>query len=368
MITCSRCVLDSRIPNITFDSKGFCNYCRLHDKWERDHSYRVWKPILKDIKNSGRNKRYDCVVGISGGCDSSYLLYNTKEVFGLRPLAVHWDNNWNTNIAKENIRKMIDGLGVDFCRIGVDRKEYDDICRSFLLASVVDADIPNDIALTTVLYYIAEKFGVKYIFNGHNFRTEGTTPLGWSYMDGKYVESVQKTFGTCKLKTFPNLWLEDWLVWLNDGIKRIRPLWYVHYKKEDAKRLLNEKFGWEWYGGHHLENKYTIFVSNFLQPLKFRIDLRLIEFSALIRSGQMDRDYALQMLEEPPRIDEEIIEEVKKRLQISDDELDQILKDPIKTHNDYETYQKTFKKYRNRFQKAVEENLIPKTFFEKYMR
>ena len=200
--TCSRCLLDSSIPGITFDSKGECNYCEIHDWLEKEHSPTQGKTKLDKIINkmkAGKRERYDCVVGVSGGCDSSYLLHKVVE-WGLRPLAVHFDNNWNTDTAKNNMDKMINVLNIDFLKVGVDKAEYDDICRSFLLASTPDVDIPNDIALATVAYMAADKMGVPWIINGHSFRTEGTSPLGWSYMDGRYIESIH----TCLLYTSPS--------------------------------------------------------------------------------------------------------------------------------------------------------------------
>lgn len=367
---CSRCIYDTHIPGISFDSEGICNYCRIHGKMERDYptSGRELDEIVDAIKRSGKGKRYDCVIGVSGGCDSSYLMWKLKEK-GLRMLAVHWDNNWNTKTAEENMRKMVKKLNVDFIRIGIDREEYDDLCKSFLKASTPDADIPNDIAITTVLYEMAEAFNVKYIINGHSFRTEGFTPLGWTYMDGKYIESVHNKFGSVPLKRFPNLLMDKWLKWLTkDKIKRVRPLYYIDYQKQKAKEELNERFGWEWYGGHHAENRYTKFVSNYLWPKKFGIDLRYVEYSALVRSGQMTREEALEKIKKPPTIEKEIIEEVKRRLGLTDEEFEDIMKQPVKTYRDYETYHPYFKKNKAMFKDMLDKGLIPETFYVKYTR
>lgn len=367
MTQCTRCILDDHIPNITFDADGACNYCKLHDLWERTHLEADLERLLDKVKQERKGK-YDCVVGVSGGCDSSYLLYLAKE-WALEPLAVHWNNGWNTDTAAKNIETMTRKLNVDLYEVGMEQSEYDDVCRSFLFASVPDADIPNDIALTTVLYQAAERFGIKYILNAHSFKTEGTTPLGWSYMDGKYVESVQKQFGRQPLKTFPNLWFADWLNWMLLGqIKRIRPLWHVAYNKEQVKKMLSRKFSWKWYGGHHLENRYTIFVSNFLQPRKFGIDLRWVEYSALIRSSQMTRDEALSKIEKQPEIDYAIIDEVKQRLGLSETEFNKILSAPKKTFHDYETYISLFRKHSLFFSLLADMNLVPKTFYEKYAK
>lgn len=370
MIVCSRCILDSHIPHITFNQKGECNYCQLHDRWEREYPVNPvgFTKSLDEIREAGRNMRYDCIVGLSGGCDSSFLLSKTVE-WGLKPLAVHFDNNWNTKTAESNMRKLVKKLNVDFYKLGVNQQEYDDVCRSFLLASVPDADIPYDIALATSLYLVAEAFHIKHILIGHSFRTEGTTPLGWSYMDAKYIETVQNKFGSHQLETFPNLWLKQWLGWIIiDKIKRVRPLWHIDYQKEQVKKLLNKKFGWQWYGGHHLENKYTIFVTNYLQPSKFDVDLRYVEYSALVRSGQMTREDALTKIKEQPQIDPKILGEVKQRLKLSDTTLQNIMKQPVKSHHDYKTYHPTFKRWRWFFWLASKLNLVPKTFYIKYTR
>ena len=362
--------MDSTIPEIEFDDRGECTYCKIHDGFEEeyplDRGESNLAEIIEKMKNEG--KRYDCIVGVSGGCDSSYLLCKAKE-WGLRPLAVHFDNNWNTDVAKENMSRLVSQLNVDFLKVGVDKREFDDICRSFLLASVPDADIPNDIALATVLYFAADKMGVPWILNGHSFRTEGTSPLGWSYMDGKYVQSIHKLFGKEQMKTYPNLWLSKWLRWIAlKRIKRIRPLWFINYQKEDVKTFLNDEFGWQWYGGHHLENRYTIFSTSYYQPKKFGIDLRKVEYAALVRSGQMDRQKAINELKKPPEIDSEVVKEVKKRLGFTDKEFSRIMTQPNKTHHDYETYQKTFRRWKWFFWVLSKLDLVPKTFYVKYTR
>lgn len=364
---CKRCICDETIPKISFDSKGICNYCRLHDEMEKKYqiSDKIVNNIIREIKVNS-SKKYDCVIGISGGCDSSYLLWKLCE-FGIRPLAVHWDNHWNTDIAERNMHRMLTELEVDFMRIEANRREYDDICRAFLFASTPDADIANDIALTTVLYDVADSFGIKYIIDGHSFRTEGTAPLGWTYMDGKYIESVHKKFGTVPLNTFPNLTMERWLKWLRAGIKRVRLLYHMRYIKSEAIKELQKNFGWEWYGSHHAENRYTKFVSKYLWVKKFGIDYRKIEYSALIRSGQMDRDTALEKISHPPKIESYIIDEVKKRLNLTDEQFNEILKMPIKTYRDYETYHDYFRKNKEMFKKFLDDGLIPETFYKKYV-
>ena len=371
--TCTRCISNESIPGISFDSEGICNYCRKHEELSKEFptgkkGQKILLKIAEEIKKNGKNKKYDCIVGVSGGCDSSYLLYKSKEL-GLRPLAVHFDNTWNSNIATQNIHKVLKKLNIDLDTYVVNNEEYDDIYRSFLKASVKDIDIPTDIGLITVLYKAAEKHGIKYILDGHSFRTEGIVPTDWVYMDGKYIESVNKMYGKCKLKTFPNLPMSKWLKWMIiKRIKRVRPIYYMDYKKEKVKEFLNKEYGWKWYGGHHMENRFTIFAINYFLPFKFNIDFRILEFSALVRSKQMTREAALKEYNNPKPINKEIIELVKKRLKFTDKEFEKIINLPKKTYKDFETYKKTFKRFKWFFWLLYKGNLVPQSFYMKYTK
>ena len=265
--TCSRCIYDDRIPGITFDSNGVCSYCHLHDEMVAEYptgekGKMMLEALADKIRDSGKGKKYDCVVGVSGGCDSSLLLYETKQL-GLRPLAVHFDNTWNNKIAVRNIHNVLKALDVDLYTYVIDNEEFNDICRAFLQASVPEVDASTDIALKVVQYKAAIQHGIKYMFSGHSFRTEGIGPLGWFYFDGKYISSIHRQFGTRGMKTFPNMWLTSWLKWLLiNRVKRIRPLYYIDYDKDKTREFLENEFDWQWYGGHHMENKWTIFCGN----------------------------------------------------------------------------------------------------------
>lgn len=373
-MTCTRCIYDSTIPYITFDQEGVCNYCRQHDELNilyptGEKGLKYLHTLAAKIKKEQKNKAYDVVVGVSGGTDSSYLLWFTKEVLGLRPLAAHYDNTWNSNIAVSNINKVIEKLGIDLFTHVVDNQEYSDVFHSFLKASVPDVDTPSDIALATVHYIACRKFGVKYIFEGHSFRTEGISPHGWFYMDARYIRSVQKQLGTHPIKTLPLLDMSKWLKWtIFDGIKKIRPLYYLDYDKEHTKKFLSEKFGWQYYGGHHMENRTSWFTNNYWLPKKFGYDLRLCEYSALIRSGQWTQEQATLALREPKPMDDMILQEIRNRLKITDEEFQEYLNAPNKTYRDYPTYKKTFEQLRWFFYILARTNLIPISFYLKYTR
>jgi len=369
---CSRCIYDDTVPNINYDKKGICNYCLQIDSLEVEYptgtvgTARLQK-IVDEMKEVGRGKKYDAVIGVSGGCDSSYLVHQMREVYGLRLLAAHFDNTWNSTIATENIHNVLEKLDVDLFTIVVDNKEYDDIYRSFFEAGVKDLETPTDIGLATTLYRAAEKFGIKYMIEGHSFRTEGIAPLGWIYMDGKYIQSVHHKFGNLPMKTFPNLWLSDQLRWmLFSRIKKIRPLYYMDYDKEAAKKLLAEKYGWKWYGGHHLENRFTAFYHSYFLPTRWDIDFRIAGYSSYCRNGWMTRDEALKLIKEPPYIEDGLVEYVKKRLNFSDAEFSRLMHLPKKTYKDYKTYKKTFELLRPFFWLMYRLELIPKSFYTKY--
>lgn len=370
---CSRCVYTENIPSISFDEKGVCSYCKMHDQLEIEYptGKAGWKKLTElaeKIKASGKNNKYDCVIGVSGGCDSSYLLYLAKVKLGLRPLAVHFDNTWNSRIAVENIHRVLKKLDIDLETYVMDNDEFNDLARSFLKASVPEIDAITDIALITTLYTVADKHNIKYILDGHSFRTEGIGPLGWFYFDGKYIESVHKQHGTGKMKHFPNLWLSKWMKWLLKGIKRARPLYYVDYHKEKTKKFLQKEFEWEWYGGHHMENRYTVFCDNFILPKKFGRDFRYVELAALVRSGQMKRQDALKELKKPVVYDEEITEEVKKRLGFTDEEFMKIYNLPKRTYKEFKTYHPTFRRMKPIFWAMYKADLVPKSFYIKYTK
>lgn len=371
MKICTRCLYNETLPNITFDENGVCNYCKINDQLNNEYptgeeGKRRLNAIADQIRRDGRGKKYDVVVGVSGGADSSYMLYLTKEL-GLRPLAVHFDNTWNSTVAVENIHDVLKKLDVDLYTYVVDNKEYDDIYRSFLKAGVPDTEAPTDIGLAVVLNKACEKFGIKYIFEGHSFRTEGVAPLGWIYMDAKYIQSVQKKYGTMPLKTYPNMLMPDFIKWTALlGIKKIRPLYYIDYVKKDAMALLTKELGWEWYGGHHLENRFTAFWHTYYIPKRYGIDTRLLGHAALVRSGQISHEQGLELLSNPQEYDDELVEMVLKRLGFTQSEFDNLIDLPRKTYRDFQNYKKTFEWMRPFWWLMYKLDRVPKSFYMKF--
>jgi N-acetyl sugar amidotransferase len=371
---CATCVYDDATPNITFDGEGVCNYCRTQEQLERDfpageEGASRLRAIAEEIRKSGRGKKYDCVVGVSGGCDSSYLVHYIVKELGLRPLAVHFDNTWNSTTATKNIHCVLDKLGVDLWTYVVDNKEYDDIYRSFFEAGVPDLESCTDIALAATLNLAAEKFKVKYVIEGHNFRTEGVAPLGWIYMDGKYIKSVHERFGKVPMKTYPNMLMPAQLRWMiARRIRKIRPLWYLSYDKEKVKKFLESEYGWKWYGGHHLENRFTAFYHSYFIPKRFGYDMRRLGYAAQCRAGRMSQEEALAELEKPPYLEPELLEYVKKRLGYSDEEFERVMNLPRKTYRDYPNYKRTFERMRPFFWLMAKMNFIPWSFYSKYTK
>lgn len=373
-IICNRCVYDNiNTQKISFDEDGVCNYC--HQINDMKVKYRtglpdgevIFEKIVKKIKKSGRGKKYDCVLGVSGGTDSSYMAYLAVEKYGLKPLAVHLDNTFNNGIATENIHKVLGALNIDLITHVVERSEAEDIYRAFFKASVIDFDVFLDIGVPQLLYKSAAKYGVKYQLEGHSFMAEGISPLGTMYADGKYLASVHKLFGKDKLETFPNMSLFDFIKWITYyRIEKIRPLWYVNYSKEEARKFLIKKFNWVYYGGHHLENRTTAFQHSVLGPKKFGIDSRANSLSASVRSGKILREDALSELSKPPLIEQDLVEYIQKRLGLSETEYEEIMAMPPKTWQDYQTYKNSFERLRPFFYVLLKLKLIPESFYIKY--
>ena len=369
---CSRCIYDQRVPAIHFDDEGVCNYCRQVEGLitqfgtGQDKGEALFADILEDIKRTGAGKKYDCIVGVSGGTDSSYLVYLAKE-WGLRPLAVHYDNTWNSAIATMNIHKVLRCLDIDLHTHVVANKEADDIFRSFFLSGVAEIEASTDLGYAYLLRQVAAKYSVKYILEGHSFVAEGITPLGRNYFDGRYIQSIHEKYGRSKLHTYPLMTFTRFLksAMLNQT-KFIRPFWYIKYSKEDAKEFLKSNYDWAYYGGHHLENRMTAFYHSVYLPQKFGSDMRNNTLSALARNGTLSRAEAWAEYNTLPLIEDELVSYLKKRLELSDAQYEQIMRAEPKNWNDYPTYKKIFERLRPLFSILAKANLVPMSFYLKY--
>lgn len=368
---CSKTVLDTTIPGITFDENGVCHYVKIYEWLDRQYPIiNGYSPLLenliKEIKSSGEKKEFDCVVGVSGGTDSTYTLLKAVEC-GLKPLAVHCDTGWNSVEAVKNIKNACNKLNVPLVTYVLDWEEFKALQVAFLKASVPDVDIPADVAIHSVLIKTAAKEGIKYVLNGHSFRNEFLMPIGWTYMDGRYISSVYKIFNQKKLKKYPNFTLFD-LFYFNilRGIKVVPFLNYFDYKKPHAKQELREKLHWHDYGGHHHESIFTHFVQSYYLPKKFNIDKRKTELSAMILNGVISREEALEILKTPYPFRTEIVEYVCQKLDISPVDFEKIMGAPNKTFLDYPTYYPLIKKIRPIVKLATRWEFLPELIYRKY--
>jgi len=369
---CSKCIYDERVPYIAFDENGVCKYCHQLENLKKEYTTasqegeKRFIRIIEQIKKDGKNKKYDCIIGVSGGTDSSYMLYLTK-IWGLRPLAVHYDNTWNSAIATENIRKVLTALDIDLYTHVTDNKEADDIFRSFFYADVAEIEASTDLALAEVMYRAAWKYKVKYVLEGHSFMEEGITPVGRNYFDGKYIKSIHDRFGRVPMKSYPLMTITRFLFWtVFAKIQKIRPFWYIDYNKEDAKKFLEKEYDWKYYGGHHLENRMTAFFHSIYLPQKFNTDMRNNTLSAMVRNGKMSREDAWNEYNTPPHIEKDLVEYFKKRLELSDEEYEKIMARKPKSWQEYPTYKKTFELLRPLFKILAKGNLVPMSFYLKY--
>ena len=370
---CSKCIYDERVPSISFDQDGVCNYCSQADKLidefgtGKEKGKAKLKAIIQQIKKHGQGKKYDCIIGVSGGTDSSYMLHLMKNKWKLRPLAVHYDNTWNTSTATQNLRKVLSKLNVDLYTHVVSNTESNKIFSAFFKSGVAEIEAATDLALAEVMYQAAWKNKIKYVFEGHSFVTEGITPIGRNYFDGKYIKSICKNHGLKKFKSYPLMTFWRFLFWVMAvRIKKIRPFWYIDYSKEDARKLLEKEYEWEYYGGHHLENRMTAFYHTIYLPEKFNQDMRNNTLSALVRNKKLDRKQAWCEYVNRPECDRRLISFFKKRLKISDGEFDEIMLSEPKSWKDFPTYKKRFELLRPIFHILAKKDLVPMSFYLKY--
>lgn len=345
---CANCVMDTTDSAITFDEHGVCDFCNDYYR----HIAPAWKvgeeskaellAIAEKIKRKAKNKKYDCIIGMSGGIDSSYLCYIAKEVMGLRPLLYAVDTGWNLDIAEENTEKIAKGLGLDLFTEVIDHREMMNLQLAFFKSQVPYQDLPQDHAIFAGLYRYAVKHGIKYVLTGANNATECIRPpVEWVYQnDLKLIRDIHKKFGTVKLTAFPKCsMLKYRLVYpYFKGMKRVAPLNYVEYDKDKAKAFLQERFGWTAYENKHYENIFTRFYEGYYLPHKFGYDKRKCYFSNLILTGSMTREEALKELEKPPYDEHTMLEDksyIAQKLGITAEEFDCIIAGENKTFKDY---------------------------------
>lgn len=349
---CKRCVLDESIPDIEFNEKGICNYCELHDKLTKafpndERGKRILEEMFANMRSAGKGKEYDCLVGISGGVDSTYLIHLAKS-YGLRPLAVHVDNGWNSEISVSNIRNSIEKLNVDLYTYVIDWREMKDILKAFMKASYSWADGPTDVALVSALYRVAKEKGIKSILVGNDFHTEGRQPTEWTYIDGRIINYIHKKYGLIKsYHSFPNMTIFNLLNFeFFSKIKMVKPLYFLKYDKAEAKKFAAKEYGWKDYGGHHHESIFTRFIVGYWLPIKCGIDKRKITFSAQIRSGLKQRSLALNELKELPYSQKQMNldkEYIIKKLGFSEEEFEELMKSKNRTYKDFPSYNALYK-------------------------
>lgn len=343
---CARCVMDSRDPGISFDAHGNCNYCNEYFRREPlivhhgEEGMRRLETIVEKIKAEGAGKEYDCILGVSGGVDSTYVAYWAHKL-GLRPLAVHFDNGWNSELAVKNIENILKKLNIDLYTYVVDWEEFKDIQLSFLRASVPNAEIPSDHGFLAVLYKVAKEKGIKYFLTGSNFTTEGILPPGYGYLsvDLRHIIGIHKKFGKVPMKTFPKLSLSKYFFYrFFCGLTKVPILDYLDYNKAQAMSVIEKELDWRYYGGKHYESIYTRFFQSYILPKKFGIDKRKAHLASLICSGQASREEAVAELQTepyPPELLKQDKEYVVKKIGVSEQEFDGIMAAPIKSHMEY---------------------------------
>tara|TARA_Y100001001_G_scaffold87075_1_gene85208 strand:+ start:13308 stop:14408 length:1101 start_codon:yes stop_codon:yes gene_type:complete len=348
--------MDTTDSKIVFDENGVCDHCNtfyndILPYWHTDErGEKRLKEIVAKIKKEGKGKDFDCLMGMSGGIDSSYLLYAMKEKYGLRPLVFHVDAGWNSQIAVNNIERLVDGLGLDLYTEVINWEEIKDLQLAFFKSGVPHIDTPQDHAFFATMYKFASKHKIKYILTGGNYSTECVrNPLEWMYYqsDSIQLKDIYKKHGTGKLKDYPVtniLWHKVYLPYFK-GIKLIRPLDYIPYNKDEAMQFLVDNYGYQKYPQKHFESRFTRFYEAYWLPKKFGYDTRKVQFSSLILTNQMTREEALEELEKPaynPITIKQDFEFVANKLGISVEELQGYMDEPNKTYKDYKSQESIY--------------------------
>lgn len=346
---CQNCIMDTSDSLISFDEQGWCEYCNNYHSnilpnWHTDErGEREIMAVVQKIKEDGKGRDFDCLIGLSGGVDSSYLVYIAKEKFGLRPLLYHVDAGWNSQEAVNNIEKLVDGLGLDLYTEVVNWPEMRDLQLAFFKSGVPHLDTPQDHAFFAGLYNFAAKNKVKYILTGANYSTECVRePLEWHYhaSDLRQLRDIHRTFGTRRLKSFPLAGILKFKIFYRfvKGVRVVKPLNYIPYYKEAAMQELVDRFGWQRYPHKHYESRFTRFYEGYWLRKRFGFDKRRAHFSSLILTGQLSRDEALTRIAQDPYSAEQVkqdFEYIATKLGVGVDELQSMFDAPKKTYRDY---------------------------------
>ncbi len=354
---CTRTVMDTTDPDIVFDQNGVCNYWHEYQDFKKslpstEERDRLYSEVISRVKDAGKNRPYDCILGLSGGVDSSYLAHLVKSV-NLRPLVVHFDNGWNNELAVHNIERICTKLELPLQTFVMNWPEFRDLQRAYFKASVLDLEVPTDHMIFGALYKIARQHRIRYIISGNNFATEWLLPRRWYYrkFDLENLLAIHSKFGEIPLKHLPalGLWQNVWYRMANK-ILDVKLLDLIDYNKQEAKELLMEEYGWRDYGGKHYESIFTRFYQGHILPTKFNIDKRKAHLTNLILSGQMSREDAIVELKAPtydPVLQQEDKQYVAKKLGFSDSEFDSLLKLPNREHEEFGTDTNSIVRLRN---------------------
>jgi N-acetyl sugar amidotransferase len=353
---CTRCVMDTSDPDITFDANGVCSHCHavarraVEELLPPEVAQQALDRVVAEMKRAGQGRKYDCIIGVSGGVDSTMVALHVKRL-GLRPLAVHFDNGWNAELAVKNIEVCLKTLDIDLLTHVVDWEEFRDLQLALIKASVPNIEIVTDHAIMALLFRTAAREGVPYIVSGGNVATESVMPRHWTYdsRDLRHILGIHKRFGTVPVRTLPRCTLAEYAYYLFlRRIKYIPLLNYVSYNKDEAKQTIKDVLGWKDYGGKHYESIFTRFFQSYILPRKFNMDKRRPHYSSLILSGQLTRTQALADLAKPacaPDLAARDLEFFLKKMRLSEAEFAAIMSSPVKNFRDYPSNAWLFAQY-----------------------
>ena len=353
---CARCLMDTTDSRIKFDKNDYCSNCtnffqNIMPTWTLDIKDDIkFKKLVSDIKEKGKGKKYDCVIGLSGGLDSSYLLHIAVNKYKLRPLVFHVDGGWNTEAAVRNINSLISGLNLELITDVINWKEMRSLQLAFFRSGVPHIDLPQDHAFVASLYKFALQNNIKYILNGSNYSTEGIrNPVNWGWFgtDLKQIHDIHSRYGDLKLKKYPLSGILNHKFYLRyiKGIQVVTPLNYVRYTKKEAEQELFDTYGWQPYPQKHFESRFTKFYEGHWMPTRFGFDTRRPQFSSLIVTGQMNREDAIARLKNPAYPLDEVENDydyIASKLRISLEELKEYHSIPIKSFRDYKNQEFLF--------------------------